>query len=94
MQARLILLFALVAPFFASLARGDDRAIGALSELSGNFARLGEDCRKGYEIGRMQNPSAARVIYGDNQSDPKAAISEYHRMVEIRSDMCSVSTIR
>lgn len=67
---------ALVANAFAETS-----SIGALAELTGNFARFGEDCRRGYEIAQANSSSTARVLFGDNQSDPKAAISEFHRLV-------------
>lgn len=62
-------------------ARAEVPTIGALAELSGAFARFGEDCRRGYDIAQSSGTATARVLFGDNQSVPKAGIAEFHRLV-------------
>lgn len=55
-------LFTLI--FAAALAHAETLAIGALAELSGNFARFGEDCRRGYQIAGSQFTDQTRTILG------------------------------
>lgn len=66
--------------------------IGALAELTGNFSRFGEDCRRGYEIAREHSTSSANVIFGDNQSDAKVGISEFRRLVDLEHASAVVTT--
>ena len=76
------LLFILAWILPPSLAAAEPRAIGALADLTGSFARLGEDCRSGYEVAIQSSEVKRKVIFGDNQNDPKAGISEFRRMVD------------
>lgn len=76
----------------SSDAAADADTIGALADLTGNFARLGEDCRGGYEVAVQVSKSTSKVIFGDNQNDPKAGISEFRRMVDAERVSSVVTT--
>jgi branched-chain amino acid transport system substrate-binding protein len=62
-------------------ATADVVKIGTLAELSGPYARLGEDCRKGYEVAKKGAPSSIQILFGDSQSNPKVGLTEFRRMV-------------
>lgn len=66
--------------------------IGVLAELSGPYARLGSDCRQAYEVALQSAPPSVRVVFGDNQSDPKVGISEFRRMVNVEGASIIVTT--
>ena len=65
-----------------SSAAAQSKVIGALADVTGSFARLGEDCRGGYEVAIQSSDVKAKVIFGDNQNDPKVGISEFRRMAD------------
>jgi len=72
--------------------------VGALSELSGPFASIGEECRRGYEIaevGFISNSEKGRrqirVHYGDHQRKPGLGISEFRRMTEVEDAIAVAS---
>jgi len=87
--------FALIFAFsFCSAATSADEidhdfSIGLLTELSGTFAVNGADCRKGYELATIlssnltdsNKSSLPRIVYGDTQGDPKAAMAEMRKML-------------
>jgi len=59
--------------------------VALMTELSGSFAENGADCRKGYElaVAGFAGDKAPRVIYGDTQGDPKIALSEMQRFLDL-----------
>jgi len=67
-----------------SSASAQTQTIGAMAELTGNFARSGEDCKRGYEVAKATSllgvSSDSRLVIVDNQNDPKVAISEFRRL--------------
>lgn len=67
---------------YCNAAAAEPSTIGAMSELTGPFARFGEDCRRGYELAQSSSSADIRIVYGDNQNDPKVGISEFRRMVD------------
>ncbi len=71
-------------------AQPPELKIAALVELSGPTAVVGEEVRRGLEVGKAmyvdQRRSGAmrlNLIYGDTRDDPKAAVSEFRRLVEV-----------
>lgn len=66
--------------------------IGTLAELTGAYARLGDDCRKAYEVAKRNAPPTVKVLFGDNQSDPKIGITEFRRMVTAEHASIVVTT--
>ncbi len=92
MTTRIFLFLALFWGLLQSDAAADAGTIGALADLTGNFARLGEDCRGGYEVAVQGSKSSSKVIFGDNQNDPKAGISEFRRMVDAEHASSVVTT--
>lgn len=93
MKNRLPILLTLSLLAHVSFAGADAPAIGALADLTGSFARLGEDCRGGYEVAVRTSGGNSKVIFGDNQNDPKVGISEFRRMRET-AQVTSVVTTR
>lgn len=62
-------------------------SIGVMAELSGPFASIGEDCRRGYELAEKKLTNngtvgaySVKLIYGDHQRDPKTGVSEFNRL--------------
>ncbi len=61
--------------------------IGFLPALTGPFADLGEDCRRGTQASRSVFGDGAAGAYrisfltGDSQADPKVGVSEFNRLV-------------
>ena len=58
--------------------------VGAMAELSGQFAKVGEDCRRGYELAQKvynSGEAGTRVIVADNQGEAKAGLTEFQRLV-------------
>ncbi len=71
-----------------SEGRGDEFSIGLMAALSGDFATLGNDCRRGYELaqGRFAPNNEAygqhlRFIYADTRGTGGPATSEFQRLV-------------
>ena len=58
-------------------------AIGALIPLSGDYAPVGDDNRKGIELALAESGenSSVSVVFGDSRTDPKTAINELRKMV-------------
>lgn len=73
-------------------AHAEPIIIGTLAELTGPFTRYGEDCRKGYEVAEKLNSGSIRVLYGDNQNDPKVGISEFRRYVDAEHASLVITT--
>ncbi|MBN8549011.1 MAG: ABC transporter substrate-binding protein [Deltaproteobacteria bacterium] len=88
-----VILFAGIVPLCAVAgARAETQPIAALTELTGNFSRFGEDCRRGYEIALAASTDAPKVLFGDHQSDPKVGLSEFHRLVDVERANLVVSS--
>lgn len=80
-------LIALLLPSLAFCADSEVR-IGLLASLSGDVASIGEDCRRGYEMGitflapdRKIGDHTLVTKYGDHRGDGKAAVAEFQRLV-------------
>ncbi|MBN8548690.1 MAG: ABC transporter substrate-binding protein [Deltaproteobacteria bacterium] len=59
-----------------------------MAELSGPFASVGEDCRRGYEIAKaaftdngIVGNYKVNLVYGDHQRDAKLGVTEYNRLL-------------
>lgn len=93
-----LLLSILFAPLSAQ-ADPPELRLAALVELSGPAATVGEEVRRGLEIGRALYVDKARpgkmkltVLFGDTHDDVKTAISEFRRLVEIeKADVVLIS---
>lgn len=62
--------------------------IGLLAALSGDVASIGEDCRRGYEMGMSFVAPDKKIsgrslvpIYGDHRGEGKAGVAEFQRLV-------------
>ena len=71
--------------------------IGALADVSGPTARIGEDCKRGYVVAEeiaKERPSGSslNVVYGDNQNDAKVGLSEFRRMIDVEQISAVVTT--
>jgi ABC-type branched-subunit amino acid transport system substrate-binding protein len=88
-QFSFLLTFTLLDALHAS---AEHSTIGTLAELSGPYARLGEDCRRGYEVAKKSASSSTLIAFGDNQSDPKVGLTEYRRMVNSEKASIVVTT--
>lgn len=56
--------------------------VGAILTLSGGFASVGEDCRRGIEAALDVSDARHRieVVYADSRNEPVAAISEFEKL--------------
>lgn len=73
-------------------AVAESSSIGTLAELTGRFSRFGEDCQRGYQLAQDRADKGIVFISGDNQNDPKIAISEFRRMVDLEQARIVVTT--
>ena len=67
---------------FINTCLAEELKIGVLPTLSGQFADIGDDCRRGVEVAAKFSKAPIKLIFGDSQSDPKIGISEFRKMVE------------
>ncbi len=83
-----------------SLVRAEDVIkIGAMADVTGPSARIGNDCQRGYELafktyaseGKV-GPHYVKIIYGDNQNDVKTGLSEFKRIVEYEGASAIITT--
>ena len=73
--------------------------IGAMADVTGPSARIGNDCQRGYELafntystdGKVGSHSV-RIIYGDNKNEVKAGLNEFKRIVEYEGADAIITT--
>ena len=72
-----------------SVAPPTEVRIGELLALTGPFADIGEDCRRGVEVGRQAFFVNDRIgdykltlLPGDTQADPKIGLNEFRKVVD------------
>lgn len=61
-----------------------DTPIGVLIPMSGPYADLGDDCKKGIEVARESFPRAdkkTKFIYSDSRSEARTAMTEFSRVL-------------
>ena len=75
--------------FLPVIANAQEIKLGVLPPLTGPFAELGDDCRRGVEVavsslapGNKIGDREIKLIYGDSQADPKIGINEYKKLTE------------
>lgn len=63
--------------------------IGMLLALTGPFADIGDDCKRGVNLAYqtktkegMVNDYHVNFVFGDSQADPKTGISEFKRLID------------
>lgn len=66
----------------------EEVVIGSILPLTGDAAVYGQSCKKGIEIAvdefnTTNSNMKYRVIYGDSKADPKTAISEMNKMINV-----------
>ncbi len=73
--------------------------VGLMMELSGQFSRLGEDCRKGFQIAKdlytkdgKAGAHPVRLIFTDNQGSAKGGLTEFRRLVDIEKVQIVLTT--
>ncbi len=98
----MLVLASLVELFFAvPSCKAEDKTlvIGVMSELTSPFSRLGEDCRRGYEIahshfaaGNIAGKTQLKIIFGDNRGDGKTGLAEYSRMINAEGASAIITT--
>lgn len=82
----LIFLFSLIFALSTCAEENNDKSLkiklGMLLTLSGSFASVGEDQRKGIEAALAASPISELVIiiYSDSKNDPVTGISEFQNM--------------
>jgi ABC-type branched-subunit amino acid transport system substrate-binding protein len=54
--------------------------LGMLLPLSGPYAPVGEDCKRGVQVA-MQASTGAELRYSDSQADPKLSMSEFEKLI-------------
>ncbi len=84
-----ILLFISVFLFSVTNSFAEEIKIGLLLALTGPFADIGDDCKRGIDLAVDSKTDKLNVdnykislIYGDSQADPKTGISEFKRLVD------------
>lgn len=77
---------------FAEENRLSQIRVGLLLVLSGPYASLGEDCRQGVEVakgvlgaGDTLEGKEIKFFYGDTQADPKVAVNEFKKMLNVHN---------
>ena len=74
----------------AAFAQENELRIGFMAELSGQYSANGNDCVLGYKAalerfapGGIRADYRIKALYGDTQRDPKVALAEFRKMVEV-----------
>lgn len=59
--------------------------IGLMTELSGEYAANGADCRRGYELvaSSVKSDDGVEFIFADSKGEAKTGITEFHRLVDV-----------
>jgi branched-chain amino acid transport system substrate-binding protein len=57
--------------------------IGLLTPVTGDFALLGDDNLKGAELALEEEGLHINIQVGDSKTDPKTAVSEFRKLVEV-----------
>ncbi len=78
-------LLALLATENPALAESGVPSVGLIYPLSGSFALIGEDCRKGTEIAEQSfgGPKHINFILADSKADPKEGISVFRSLADV-----------
>lgn len=99
MNKKILLIFSIFL-FPTTKILAEEIKLGVIPSLTGTFADLGEDCRRGAELamdsktdhGKINNYQVS-LVYGDSQADPKTGISEFNRLVD-QEKVLAVLTMR
>ena len=85
---------------FVFNANAEEIRIGVMPSLTGTFAELGEDCRRGAEVAAKAlapdnkiGGKELKLIYGDSQADPKVSVSEFKKLTE-QDKVLAIVTMR
>ena len=80
--------------FFTTLSEGLSEPInvGAIADISGPSARVGQDCYNGYVLASEKSRNFLNVVLGDNQNDAKTGLSEFKSMLDTKKIMAIVTT--
>ncbi len=92
--------FFLILLFFSFTTKAENIIkIGAMADVTGPSARIGNDCQRGYELAFNTYSSEGKVgshtvkiIYGDNQNEVKTGLNEFKRIVEYEGANAIITT--
>ncbi len=90
-QNLLILFFLIVIP--RSAFADTPVRVAVLSEHSGRQASFGAECDEGLAVARATAPKNVQIdyLYGDSQGKPKAALSEFRKLVEVDGAVVAIA---
>lgn len=84
---------------FSEAALSQEIRIGVLPTLTGPFADLGDDCRRGVQAAvdtlapdRKIGQRELKMFFGDSQADPKIAVNEFKKLTEQDKVLAVVAT--
>lgn len=91
------LVIASIIGIFASPANAQERSVAAMMELTGQFAKGGEDCRHGVEVAEdifltRSGSNLPSVKYYDSQGNPRAGLSEIERILTDQDNLAVIAT--
>ena len=81
---RLFLLCFIVIPTAFAAPKTPKLKVGMILPLSGHYAAIGQDTKRGVEVALTElGEGVLEVSYGDSQTEPRRAISEFQQMVDV-----------